>query len=124
MEDIKEIKINAEGKILGRIASRVASILMGKSNPHFEKNIALPTKVLIYNASKVKLSKNKEATKKYKRYSGYPGGLKITPFLKAKEKNPIFPLEKAISGMLPRNRLKKLRLKNLTIISDEETKNN
>lgn len=107
--------INAENQSLGRLASQVAKILQGKENPAYQPNIALPIKVKIVSASKIKISEDKLKQKKYYRHSGYPTGLKKISAEKLFKEKPAAVLEKAISGMLPKNKLRKIYLKNLII---------
>lgn len=110
-----KIIIDAKAKPLGRVASEAASLLIGKKSEHFASNQVLPIEVTIINAAKVLLTGNKANTKQYKRFSGYPGGLKFTSYRSQAAKNPAFPLEKAIGGMIPKNRLWKKRMKHLYI---------
>lgn len=107
--------IDAKNQSLGRLGSRVAKILQGKESPEYRPNIVLPIKVKIINASKIKISSKKLKQKYYYRHSGYSTGLKEISAEKLFEKDPGLVLKKAISGMLPKNKLQKLYLKNLTI---------
>lgn len=109
------ITIDADGKILGKVATRAANILSGKLSADYEMNKVASTRVIIYNVSKIKLSGKKNDNKYYKSYSGYPGGLKHIKYSKAVEKNPSFPLRNAIRGMLPKNKLLKKRMSNLSL---------
>lgn len=108
-------EINAENRSLGRVASEVAVILRGKNSPDFQPNIVPKVKVKITNISKVRLTGNKMKEKTYKRYSGYPGGLKTIPFQKMFDKDPEKTFKKAVRGMLPANKLRKEMLKNLFV---------
>lgn len=105
--------IDVKNKVLGRVASEVASILRGKNSPEFQPHIAPDVKVKILNVEEIKLTGNKVKQKTYKRYSGYPGGLKILKFEKEFEKNPQKIFQKAVEGMLARTRIRKQMLKNL-----------
>lgn len=110
-----EHKIDATNKKLGRIASEAAMILRGKNTAAFTPNAVSGNKVIIENASKVDLSEARLAEESV-RYSGYPGGLiaeKRSNVIKRKGFRPVF--EKAVKGMLPANKLRKLMLKNLII---------
>jgi large subunit ribosomal protein L13 len=112
----KEHTINAEGKSLGRVASEVAVLLMGKNTTKFARNVAPDVKVTIINANKVDVSVKKMNSKIYKNYSGYPGGLKESTMKKVvgdKGFQEIF--RKAVYGMLPINKLRPVMIKNLTI---------
>ncbi len=97
--------VDAEGKTLGRLASQVAAILRGKHKPTFTPHVDCGDFVVIINAEKIHLSGTKLQTKIYTRFSGYPGGLKEITAGHLLETRPIRPLELAIRGMLPHNRL-------------------
>lgn len=108
--------IDAKGKKLGRVASEAASVLLGKKSAHFVKHKIISPKVAIANAAKLEISENKMNTKVYLRYSGYPGGLtREGAKLLAARKGYKALLENAIYGMLPKNKLRKGRMKLLTI---------
>lgn len=117
--ETRKITIDAAGKHVGRVASRAAKELLGKASVEFQKNLALPVEVTIVNAAEIVFSGKKEGQKTYARYSGYPGGLKKVPVRKVQEKDTTAPLRLAIEGMLPRNRLRKSRMKNLHIFAHE-----
>lgn len=115
--DVKETwhLVNAEGRTLGRLAARVASILRGKHRPTFTPNVDMGDHVVIVNAEKIQLTGNKMETKLYRHHSGYPGGLKTTTAEHLFRKDPTQLLTQAIEGMLPKNPLgngmaKKLRV--------------
>ena len=109
----KEYEINVGNKSLGRVASEIASILRGKNSVDFKPNIAPKVQVKILNLSKIKLTGNKMKEKNYKRYSGYPGGLKTISFESMFTKDPEETFRKVVRGMLPNNKLRKEMLKNL-----------
>lgn len=109
------ITIDLKNQILGRAASRVALLLRGKNRTGFQPNIVSGEKVAVLNVDKLRLSGKKAEQKTYKRYSGYPGGLKITPFEDVFRKNPAFVFRKAVLGMLPKNKLRAKIIKNLII---------
>lgn len=121
-KDIKREKhtIDASGKILGRLASEVATILMGKSKPMFVPYLDTGDLVVVTNASKVKMSGKKMQTKTYTRHSGYPGGLKVETFDKMIVRKPEFVIEHAVRGMLPHNKLGEKMFKKLTVYSEGE----
>lgn len=123
-KDIKreEHKIDAEGKILGRLAGEIATLLMGKNKPNFVTYLDNGDYVLVTNASKVAISGKKRQTKVYTRHSGYPGGLKQETFEKTLARKPEFIIEHAVKGMLPHNRLGREMIKKLKVFSGEETK--
>ncbi|MCL2069858.1 MAG: 50S ribosomal protein L13 [Treponema sp.] len=112
--------IDAEGKILGRVAARIASILRGKEKPVFAPHQELGDYVVVVNAEKIAISGNKAQQKLYHRHTGYPGGLKTVNFNKLKEKHPTSPLEFAVKGMLPKGPLGRKLLKNVKIYSGSE----
>jgi large subunit ribosomal protein L13 len=97
--------IDAEGKILGRLATRVATVIRGKDSPLFTPHLDMGAYVVIVNADKVVLSGKKSSSKKYVSYSGYPGGLKEVSVARMFEKYPERVIRKAVRGMLPHNRL-------------------
>ncbi len=99
--------VNAEGRTLGRLAARVASILRGKHRPTFTPNVDMGDHVVIVNAEKIQLTGGKMKTKLYRHHSGYPGGLKTTTAEHLFRKDPTLLLTEAIEGMLPKNPLGK-----------------
>jgi len=99
--------VNAEGRTLGRLAARVASILRGKHRPTFTPNVDMGDHVVIVNAEKIQLTGGKMESKLYHHHSGYPGGLKTTTAEHLFRKDPTLLLTKAIEGMLPKNPLGK-----------------
>jgi large subunit ribosomal protein L13 len=108
--------IDAEGKRIGRVATEAAVFLMGKNAPDFERNKVTGVKVSIVNASKADMMEKRMAQKTYARYSGYPGGLKLQKAKDVVKRHGYRELfEKAIYGMIPSNRLRAIRMKNLTI---------
>lgn len=112
---------DAEGKVLGRLASEVAKILRGKHKPIFTPHVDTGDHVVIINADKIMVKgANKPEQKVYTRYSGYPGGLKKQTFADAMEKRPTFVLEHAIKGMLPHNKLGRQMIKKLRIYAGAE----
>jgi len=113
---ITSYTIDAKNRALGRVASEAAIILRGKNQPSFERNIAPKVKVSIINASKIRISQKKMKTEVYRHYSGYPGGLKEETMQSLATRRGYAALfEKAIEGMLPANRLRKIMMKNLSI---------
>lgn len=97
--------IDAEDQILGRLATRVASVLRGKHKPTFAPHVDCGDYVVVVNADKVKLTGNKEAAKEYYRYSGYAGGLKVRTAAEVRAEEPERLITQAVKGMLPKNRL-------------------
>ena len=108
--------INASGRTLGRVASEAASALMGKKSVHFVKHQTLPFRVTIENVSKLWIPERRIKGKSYTRYTGYPGGLRTTSMAEVVEKKGVAEvLRRAIEGMIPRNKLRKERMKNLVL---------
>jgi len=97
--------IDASGKVLGRLATEVARLLMGKHKPIFTRNLDTGDYVVVINADKVHVTGNKAKQKLYYRHSGYPGGLKSISLEKMMQTNPTRVIEHAVKGMLPHNRL-------------------
>ena len=110
------IKIDAKGESLGRIASKVAALLNGKSSQDFAKNKVLDIKVEVSNVNAIKVTGDKLNEIVHKRFSGYPGGLKEIPVKRVIAKSGMGPvLIHAVKGMLPKNKLQEDRLRNLII---------
>jgi len=107
--------VDADGKTLGRLASRVVSVLRGKNKPVYAPHWDLGDSVVIVNAEKIKVTGRKPAQKLYYRHSGYPGGFRAEPYEKVIARKPTFPLEKAIQGMLPKGALGRKIFKNLKV---------
>jgi len=112
--------INAEGKPIGRIAARVASILRGKEKATYAPHQETGDYVVIINADKAIFTGRKPQQKLYHRHSGYPGGLKTVNYEKLSEKHPTWPLELAIKGMLPKGPLGRKLFKNVKVYSGSE----
>lgn len=121
-KDIKREKhtIDASGKILGRLATEVATILMGKKKPSFVPYLDTGDFVVVTNASKVKVTGKKMKDKIYTRHSGYPGGLKTESFDKMIARKPEYIIEHAVKGMLPHNRLGNQMIKKLKVFAGTE----
>lgn len=113
------IKIDARDKILGRLASLVTQKLQGKDNLNFNYHQVTLIKIVVYNVKKIKFSGQKEKKKNYYRHSGYLGNLKTISLEKMFSNDPKYVLKLAIKGMLPKNRLQKKYLKNLTLYNGE-----
>ncbi len=120
-KDIKRetYTIDASGKILGRLATEVATILMGKKKPAFVPYLDTGDFVIVTNASEVKMSGKKMKDKVYTRHSGYPGGLKEETFDKMISRKPEYIIEHAVKGMLPHNRLGHQMIKKLKVFAKE-----
>jgi len=108
--------IDATDRTLGRVASEAAHALLGKRSVHFVKHQALPVTVTILNASKLHLPARRTAGKVYTHYTGYPGGLREMTMAEMIVKKGIAEVvKKTVDGMLPRNKLRTLRMKNLIV---------
>jgi large subunit ribosomal protein L13 len=112
--------LDAEGKVLGRVAARVASIVRGKDKAIFTPNQEMGDYVVIVNAEKVVVSGRKAQQKMYYHHTGYPGGLKARTFEKVIARHPTQPLENAIKGMLPKGPLGRKLAKNAKIYAGAE----
>jgi large subunit ribosomal protein L13 len=107
--------IDAEGEVLGRLASKAALALMGKNKPMYTPFLDTGDHVVVVNAAKVRLTGRKEEQKIYRRHSGYPGGLTETKARTVRETRPVRMVEEAIQGMLPKNKLGKQMYRKLQV---------
>lgn len=123
-EDVKRnwYVVDAEGLTLGRLATQVASVLRGKHKPTYTPHIDCGDYVIIINASKVLLTGNKLEDKKYYSHSQYPGGLRTRTAKEMIEKYPEEMVEKAVKGMLPKNRLGRAMYKKLFVYAGSDHK--
>ncbi len=117
--DRKWYKLNAEDMVLGRLSTLVASILMGKNKAGYTPSVDMGDYVIIYNASKVKVTGKKANQKIYYKHSRYPGGLKETVYKDMLEKKPNDVIQMAVKGMIPHNRLGRQMVKKLKVFSGE-----
>lgn len=111
----KTTKIDATDKVLGRMASEIAKMLIGKHRAGYRPNVDSGDFVVVSNVSKIKITGNKLGQKVYHHYSGYPGGLKSVRFSDAFEKSPTVVLRAAVWNMLPKNKLRAVMIKRLKI---------
>ena len=111
--------IDANDAVLGRVASRAATLLMGKHKPTWSPSLDTGDHVVIINAAKVKLTGGKEGQKMYRRHTGYPGGLIETKARRLRETRPERMVELAISGMLPKTKLGKQMYRKLNVYAGE-----
>lgn len=107
--------INAKDEVLGRLSTKIATLLTGKNKPYFVSNLDCGDHVVVINADKIKVTGNKETQLNYYSYSGYPGGLKETRFDKMIARKPEYPLTHAVKGMVPKNRLGQQIIKKLHV---------
>jgi large subunit ribosomal protein L13 len=107
--------VDAQDVVLGRLASQVAMILMGKNKPSYTPFLDTGDHVIVINASKVRLTGRKEEQKIYRQHSGYPGGLREVSARKVRATRPIKMIEDAVSGMLPKTKLGKQMYRKLNV---------
>jgi len=112
--------VDATGQVLGRLASQVAKLLMGKHKSIYTPHLDTGDYVIVLNAAKVKVTGKKGKQKIYYRHSGYPGGLRELSFQELFSKRPTRVIEIAVKGMLPKNRLGKAMFKKLKVYSGNE----
>ncbi|MFC1874383.1 50S ribosomal protein L13 [Chloroflexota bacterium] len=110
---------DASEQILGKLATQIAQLLMGKHKPIFCRHLDVGDYVVVINAEKVKVTGNKAKQKFYYRHSGYPGGLKSTSLEKLMQTHPTRAIEHAVKGMLPHNRLETRMMKRLRVFAGE-----
>ena len=114
------ILVDAKNEPLGRIASKVANLIRGKHKTNFTPHVDGGDYVVVINAADVKLTGNKWEDKKYITFSGYPGGQKTATANEMMAKKPTFMVEKAVKGMLPKNKLGRKMIKNLYVYAGAE----
>ncbi len=112
--------IDAEGVVLGRLASKAAMILMGKTKPIYTPFIDTGDHVIVINAEKIKLTGAKEEQKIYRRHSGFPGGLSEIQAKKVRATRPIRMVEQAIAGMLPKTKMGKQMYRKLNVYAGDK----
>ena len=111
--------IDAEGQILGKVAVKAAELLRGKHKPYYTPHQEIGDYVIVINAEKAVLSGRKSDQKSYSRHSGYPRGLKTESFRHVSVRKPMFPLEHAIRGMLPKGRLGRKLFTNVKVYAGD-----
>lgn len=112
--------VDVKDKVLGREATEIAQLLMGKRKPYFVRHLDVGDYVVVVNATAVKVTGDKEEKKIYTRYSGYPGGLKEETFRQLRDRSPEKIIRRAVSGMLPKNKLRKRMLSRLYVYEGSE----
>ena len=113
--DKKWLLLDARDETLGRLSSKIASILMGKNKAQYTPHNDLGDYVVVVNAEKIRVTGNKDTQKKYYKHTGYPGGLKSSTFSEIIEKNPENLILKAVKGMLPKNKLSSSMISKLKV---------
>jgi len=116
--------IDAEGVVLGRLATKIADILRGKDKSYYTPFFDMGDFIIVVNADKIKLTGNKEMQKKYYRHSGYMGGITETPYARMKSVHPERIITHAVRGMLPKNKLSRKMLKKLKVYAGTEHRHN
>ncbi len=114
--------VDLKGKILGRVANEIAAYLQGKNKTNYVTHLDLGDNVVVINAKKVVVSGSKADEKEYTFFSGYPGGLRKVSYKALLEKMPGEVIRRAVSGMLPKNKLRDQRLSRLFVFGDENHK--
>ncbi|MDF2379244.1 MAG: 50S ribosomal protein L13 [Candidatus Gracilibacteria bacterium] len=112
--------VDAEGKVLGRLATEIADIIRGKHKPTFTPHMDMGDHVIVINADKIVVTGAKLDQKKYYSHSGHPGALKTTNLQTMLERKPLKVLEHAVSGMMPKNKLRAVFLKKLHLFEGAE----
>jgi large subunit ribosomal protein L13 len=112
--------IDAEGVVLGKLATKAAMVLMGKTKPIYTPFIDAGDHVIVINAEKVRLSGRKEESKVYRHFTGYPGGLVEKSFKRVRAEKPIRIVEEAIQGMLPKTKLGKQMYRKLKVYAGDK----
>lgn len=116
----KYYHINAQGKVLGRLATQVAKVLSGRNKVDYTPNVDGGDFVVVTNSDGVVVTGNKRKDKKYFRHTGYPGGIKEATFEELIEKNSTKIIQSAVNGMLPKNKLRSGMMKRLLVVKNNE----
>ena len=112
--------VDADGEVLGRLCTRIATVLRGKLHPEYTPHVDTGDYVIVVNAGKVRFTGNKENVKIYQNYSGYPGGLKELTASEIRARKPERLIEIAVKGMLPKNKLGNAMIKKLFVYAGPE----
>lgn len=112
--------VDAKDQVLGRLATKIATIIRGKNKPTFSPNADTGDFVVVINADKIKITGKREELKTYSWHTGHPGGRKTLSYLEMKGKKPEFIITNAVKGMLPKNRLGNQLIKKLKVYTGEE----
>jgi large subunit ribosomal protein L13 len=115
--DVKQVwyLVNAQGKVLGRLATQIAARLRGKHKPEYTPHVDTGDFIVVVNAAKIRVTGNKAQDKVYVRHTGRPGGIRTTTFAKLQASHPTRALEKAVKGMLPKGPLGFAMLRKLKV---------
>lgn len=119
----KEYKLDAANKVLGRLAAEVAILLQGKNEPGFNPMHEGGNRVIVYHTDKVRVTGRKMGQKLYRHHTGYPGGLKEETLERLFARDSRLVFRHAVMGMLPKNKLRARRIKNLTLVKGELSQN-
>ena len=114
------VVVDAADQTLGRLATRIADVLRGKTKPEYTPHCDVSDFVIVVNAEKISVTGNKREDKLYHRHTGYPGGLKTRTLNDMLERRPEEVIRKAVKGMLPRNRLARQQLRKLKVYAGPE----
>lgn len=112
--------VDARGQTLGRMAARIARVLMGKHKPQYTPHVDVGDYVIVVNAAEVQVTGKKRHDKMYHNYSGYPGGLRTRPFREVIQKTPTEPVYEAVRRMLPKSTLGHRMLKKLRVYAEDD----
>ncbi len=112
--------VDADGEVLGRLSTRIATVLRGKHHPEYTPHVDTGDYVIVVNADKIRFTGNKENVKIYQNYSGYPGGLKELTAAEIRSRRPERLIEIAVKGMLPKNKLGNAMIKKLFVYAGPE----
>ena len=112
--------VDAQNEVVGRLCSKIAMVLRGKHKPNYTPHVDCGDNVIVINAGKVRFTGNKWSEKEYVRHTRYPGGQRITVAQELMRKNPIAVVEKAVKGMLPKNKLGAALYRNLHVYAGAE----
>jgi large subunit ribosomal protein L13 len=116
--DKEWVIVDAQNEVVGRMCTKIALVLRGKHKPSYTPHVDCGDNVIVINADKVRFTGNKWSKKEYVRHTGYPGGQRFTTAENLMRKNPIAVVEKAVKGMLPKNRLGADLYRNLHVYAD------
>ncbi len=112
--------VDAEGQTLGRLATRIATVLRGKHKPIYTPNLDVGDHVIVINADKIQVTGAKDVDKAYYDHSGFPGGLRSVPFARMMERQPTEIVERAVRGMLPKTKLGRSMISKLKVYAGPE----